>query len=375
MDVQTVEQTAFPLPDNSLEKVLSTIPVVVAVLDEDRQVVFGKEKLLDLVGRSTSLSGERAGLGDLVGCVNALASPDGCGSSEACVLCGVSCAIAESKQSGSAVTRECRIRHQSQGTYRALDVTVTASPYRSNGTPYTLLTVQDTSAEKRRRALERVFFHDIMNTASGVSGLAQILRDTDDPEQVREMLEVLGHSARNLLGEIESQRQLMAAENGDLKVEVATLDSGTILQAVADTLSYHDVAEGRRILIEPAGVSFTIRTDRVLLLRAMINLTKNALEAISPGDQVTLSAFRDNSGCWFVVHNPGYVERAVQLQLFQRSFSTKGEGRGLGTYGVQLIVGTYLRGAVSFESTQENGTTFRIHLLPDLTSQGKRDTI
>lgn len=46
------------------------------------------------------------------------------------------------------------------------------------------------------------------------------------------------------------------------------------------------------------------------------------------------------------------------LQIFQRSFSTKGGGRGIGTYSVKLLTENYLQGRVAFVSTAEAGTTF-----------------
>ena len=52
------------------------------------------------------------------------------------------------------------------------------------------------------------------------------------------------------------------------------------------------------------------------------------------------------------------MPKRVQLQIFQRSFSTKGNGRGLGTYSMKLFTEKYLQGRVSFESTEEEGTTF-----------------
>jgi sensor histidine kinase regulating citrate/malate metabolism len=50
------------------------------------------------------------------------------------------------------------------------------------------------------------------------------------------------------------------------------------------------------------------------------------------------------------------------MQLFQRSFSTKGTGRGIGTYSMKLFGEKYLEGRVDFESTRENGTTFFIEI-------------
>jgi CheY-like chemotaxis protein len=57
------------------------------------------------------------------------------------------------------------------------------------------------------------------------------------------------------------------------------------------------------------------------------------------------------------------MPRDVQLQVFQRSFSTKGEpGRGLGTFSVKLLTGRYLRGSVHFTSSAEHGTVFTVTL-------------
>jgi signal transduction histidine kinase len=52
----------------------------------------------------------------------------------------------------------------------------------------------------------------------------------------------------------------------------------------------------------------------------------------------------------------------VQLQMFHRSFSTKGKGRGTGTYSVKLLTEKYLQGRVAFTSTPASGTTFEVTL-------------
>lgn len=41
------------------------------------------------------------------------------------------------------------------------------------------------------------------------------------------------------------------------------------------------------------------------------------------------------------------MPRTSQLQIFQRSFSTKGKGRGLGTYSIKLLTERYLKGTAS----------------------------
>ena len=75
-----------------------------------------------------------------------------------------------------------------------------------------------------------------------------------------------------------------------------------------------------------------------------------------------LSAVPHGDGIEFRVLNPGTIPPETQLKIFQRSFSTKGVGRGLGTYGAQLIGERVLGGDVGFESNPANGTAFWIRI-------------
>ena len=53
----------------------------------------------------------------------------------------------------------------------------------------------------------------------------------------------------------------------------------------------------------------------------------------------------------------------LQRQIFQRSFTTKrGEGRGIGTHSIRRFTERYLRGNVSFTSTENESTVFSVSL-------------
>lgn len=62
------------------------------------------------------------------------------------------------------------------------------------------------------------------------------------------------------------------------------------------------------------------------------------------------------------MNNVGVMPQDVQSHVFTRSYSTKGAGRGLGTYSIKLITETFLRGEAGFESTAGGGTTFTVRL-------------
>ncbi|MFH2029453.1 MAG: hypothetical protein ABIJ40_02350 [Bacteroidota bacterium] len=72
-------------------------------------------------------------------------------------------------------------------------------------------------------------------------------------------------------------------------------------------------------------------------------MTKNALEASSPRQTVTLSCNVKAGTIDFRIESLNVILREVQLEVFQKSFSTKGSERGLGTYSVKLLTERYLR--------------------------------
>jgi sensor histidine kinase regulating citrate/malate metabolism len=95
-------------------------------------------------------------------------------------------------------------------------------------------------------------------------------------------------------------------------------------------------------------------------------MVKNALEATTIGEEVRV--WYENRGgqpCFFV-HNPGRIPEQIALQIFKRSFSTKGEpGRGLGTYSMKLFGEQSLGGKVNFTTDDKEGTCFYIVLPAD----------
>jgi hypothetical protein len=172
-----------------------------------------------------------------------------------------------------------------------------------------------------------------------------------------------------LLEEIQAQRDLMLAERDELATRVDEVAVNEILDAVCRQYRWSPLAEGRELLAARLAPDKTFRVDRTQLIRSLANLVRNALEAVQDGQKVTLSAQTMAEGVLFQVANPGVIPLSLQLQIFQRSFSTKAaRGRGIGTYSVKLIVEHYLMGRVSFVSTRDEGTVFSIWV-PDSPSQ------
>jgi signal transduction histidine kinase len=121
-------------------------------------------------------------------------------------------------------------------------------------------------------------------------------------------------------------------------------------------------AGGRHVRLAELPSDVEFESDEVLVRRVLGNMVKNALEAVGRHGTVTIGCETGPGGPVFSVNNPGVMDRETVNQIFQRSFSTKGRGRGLGTYGMKLFAERYLGGRVWFESNRERGTTFFLAL-------------
>jgi signal transduction histidine kinase len=168
-------------------------------------------------------------------------------------------------------------------------------------------------------------------------------------------------AGEKLVEEIASHRRLLQAENGELAVTISNVESLALLGEVMKLFSADEKWRDRNIIVDDNSDGVEIATDKVLLRRVLGNMVKNALEATLHGREVVcLTCARSQSSTIFSVHNPGYMPRSVQLQMFQRSFTTKGKGRGIGTYSMKLFGEQYLKGKVWFTSSEDKGTTFFI---------------
>jgi signal transduction histidine kinase len=107
---------------------------------------------------------------------------------------------------------------------------------------------------------------------------------------------------------------------------------------------------------------FALKTDGALLKRILLNMAKNAAEATPEHGSITINYGHKPGIAVFSVHNNGMIPNHIRLQIFQRSFSTKGDGRGMGTYSMKLFGENYLRGRVYFISDEKAGTVFTIEL-------------
>ena len=244
---------------------------------------------------------------------------------------------------------------------------------------FVVFVLQDISDAKRRHALERVFLHDLANTLTGLLGWGEILRVETGDKNADNIVSL----SQILTQEVQAQQLLSRAERGALKLKPEKRTVAETFEALETVFRHHPVAAGKGLAFDGRG-EVGIYTDHRLLVRILVNMLKNALEATQEGGDVAVTfqlegergegdggeGDRGEGGVYggvFMVRNKGVMTEATQRQIFTRSFSTKAEpGRGLGTYSMRLFGEEYLGGKVEFESSLEEGTLFRCHLPHDV---------
>ncbi|PKP52210.1 MAG: histidine kinase [Bacteroidetes bacterium HGW-Bacteroidetes-1] len=345
-----------------ISELVNALPYIAAILNKERQIVYGNIALLEAMGYSDleSILGMRPG--EFLKCIHSKENEGGCGTSESCRYCGAVNSILECMQKKEKITSECRITAISNEKEFSYDFSVTAAPFSFKDQDFVVLSLNDISDEKRRLALEHIFFHDIINTAGGLRGFLEFLQSSDDPEESKEFLQIASQLSNNLVDEIMAQIQILAAERGELKTNKKNISALGILLEVKNQMEHHLVAQKKNILIQNITPDQSFNSDPVLLKRVLVNMLKNALEASRENQEIKMGFETTPSHIIFHVHNQTFIPRNIQLQIFQRSFSTKDASRGLGTYSIKLLAEQYLSGKVEFNSEEVSGTVFKIEL-------------
>jgi signal transduction histidine kinase len=360
-DQEEIRSQSQKLAANGLiGALLASLLEPVMILNGKGQIVLANNQLAVTLNRPLeSLLGLRPG--EALSCIHSAEGPAGCGTTHFCQFCGAARAAVNSQRPGEPEVEEFRIQRVVEGQSTALDLRVWATPLVVDGESFTVFALRDTTDEKRRQVLERVFFHDVLNTAWALRELAGFLPESADEEAARVRRRV-HELAEEMIEEIQSQRDLTAAEGGDLTVRPKMLDGEQLLRRICALYQPRSALEGKTLTISQSAKPVMLQSDERLLTRVLGNLIKNALEASRRGSTVTVSVHNRGTPT-FCVHNESAMSEEVQAQMFQRSFTTKeGVGHGVGTYSVKLLTEHYLQGTVDFRSTVQDGTTFTVRL-------------
>ncbi len=116
------------------------------------------------------------------------------------------------------------------------------------------------------------------------------------------------------------------------------------------------IKENLSAALQPAPI------DPAQIKQVLVNLSKNAMQAMTRGGVLTVSTEpREDGVCLIVSDTGGGIPQEKLNRIFEPFYTTKEKGSGLGLMIVQRIVRDH-GGRIQLESNVGQGTTFRIWL-------------
>jgi len=153
---------------------------------------------------------------------------------------------------------------------------------------------------------------------------------------------------------------LGAIRPAPLQMKIATLND--VAEKTLDLL--RPEIENRGIIIKTRFARQLTATpiDATQIQQVLVNLMKNAAQAMTTGGTLTLQTGENSDGVWVGVTDTGGGIPQEQLnRIFEPFYTTKKKGSGLGLMIVQRIVRAH-NGRIELESNVGKGTTFRVWL-------------
>lgn len=153
---------------------------------------------------------------------------------------------------------------------------------------------------------------------------------------------------------------LQAIRPAPLQLKLASLND-----VVADTLKLLSPElenRGLAVKFKSARQLTAIPLDTIQMQQVLVNLIKNAMQAMSRGGTLTLQTGENSDDVWVsIADTGGGISQEQIARIFEPFYTTKKKGSGLGLMIVQRIVRAH-GGKIEVESRVGQGTTFRIRL-------------
>jgi PAS domain S-box-containing protein len=213
--------------------------------------------------------------------------------------------------------------------------------------------------------------HEIRTPINGIAGLANLLHQNLESEELASYLRAIQHSAENLKVIINDILDLSAIESGKLKLESIAFNLHDLIPPLINTFSFQ--IKEKKIELNysiDSRLNIILLGDPVRLNQVLINLIGNAIKFTHNGS-ITVNCTADlvqRDTCWvrIEVTDTGVGIAPEKLENIFESFSQADAsvtrrygGTGLGLTIVKQLV-ELQRGKISVNSKELHGSTFRV---------------
>jgi two-component system nitrogen regulation sensor histidine kinase NtrY len=267
------------------------------------------------------------------------------------------------------------------GTRSGRQLLVLVNTVKIGERPVRIITFQDIEPEIEQKEMEswqtisRIMAHEIMNSLTPLSSLTEtgimLLEEKGSPVALSKVsqktiddlytaLKTISDRNRALTRFIGSYRQLSRLPAPELKV---ILVSG-LLDELGELHRVQCEERGIACSIHPGPGQLAILADGPQVRQVLINLVKNAIEALEDSSDakldITVKRILDSVSLEISDNGPG-IPPEIQEKIFVPFYSTKADGSGIGLSLSRQIIRNH-GGQITVESEAGRGTTFKISL-------------
>ncbi len=200
--------------------------------------------------------------------------------------------------------------------------------------------------------------HELNNPLANISTSCQILKeeiedgDLEYEKELLDQIETETNRARDVVGSLLNYSRSKEKQSFGLKSAVDETVRLIKAEVPANITLQVDVPE-----------DLTVYADRQKIQQVLINLVKNAIDAIEGDGKIRVFAANldDRNAEIVVLDNGAGMEQEKLEKIFDPFYTSKQEGYGLGLFIVHNIITDY-GGTISVDSYPGKGTTFNIVL-------------
>jgi two-component system, sporulation sensor kinase E len=199
--------------------------------------------------------------------------------------------------------------------------------------------------------------HEIRNPMTSIQGFIQMIKENVE-EQVSPYFQIV----ENELQRMEEMLADLLTISKPKKYDVHLLDLKEVVEQAITLLQLKALEMNASIIFEyDETASYVIKGNENRLKQMLINLLKNAIEALEPNGHIFVHlAYQDATTLRLIVKDRGKGMSPEQLQkAFQTFYSTKTTGTGLGLLLVQAVVEEH-NGVMMVDSKEGVGSSFII---------------
>jgi nitrogen fixation/metabolism regulation signal transduction histidine kinase len=256
---------------------------------------------------------------------------------------------------------------------------------------FKLVSIQNIQSELEEKEMEawqnliRVLTHEIMNSVTPISSLAATVENeleaqlnndqavnhitNEEIEDIHLAVKTIQRRSDGLIKFVSDFRNLTHIPTPRL----VTVNVKDLLKQILMLMKFEMAKDAIKLNFEVESDELTLHVDKDQIEQVLINLIKNAVQALAEDDDETkgdklleVKAYQSEKGGIHIKiedNGPGIEEEALK-KIFIPFFTTKKGGSGIGLSLSKQIMRKHY-GSIAVESTMDVGTTFTLRFSAD----------